>query len=367
MPATIFVLALTLPLSAGQVDWSKPETIDPYDKRIGDFLDSDVNELTGKAYEAYHTGQYEESARYHLALLRLNITNAGTIYNLACCYGLLGEDTLASRYLLRAFKQGFDDIEHAVRDPDFEKVRDKPVFAAAMDSLGKIVEKKQKDIGRVLRVDAPAFFTCHVQVPADFDSSRTYPLVIGLHGLGSRPEVFIGLWERFDKPQFIYASPQAQYPYPLGSELGYTWHFREAGSKVTAMSSDYVVRVLESLKKDYRIGDVYLFGFSQGCAQAYVTGIRHHDLFKGLICFGGWLDDDFLTEKILEAGKNLRVFIAHAEDDQTVQYESGTKASETLERLGYDVAFHEFIGGHSVPQDPLREAQKWMFEQSADR
>jgi predicted esterase len=365
--ALLLTLVLASPLASESVDWSKPETIDPYEKGVGDFLDTDVNELARKAHEAYQSGKYEESARYHLALLRLDITNGGNIYNLACCYGLLDRDSLAAEYLLRAFKTGFDNIEHAKRDPDFEKVRGKPVFDSAIDSLAQIVEKKRKASGRVVRVEAPALFKCHVQVPADYDSIKTYPLLVGLHGLGSSPERFIGLWQRFEDPQFICASPQAPYPYPTGGDLGYTWHLWEAGHSATRMSAEYIVRVVESLREDYKIGDVYLFGFSQGCAHAYITGVKYHDLFKGLICFGGWLDDDYLLEEMLEAANNLRVFIAHSPEDRSVVYESGTKARDILQRLGFDVTFHEFEGGHRVPQEPLRKAQKWMFNGTAGR
>ena len=343
-------------------DWSKPETIDPYEEGISDFLDTDVNELAKRAFETYQTGEYEECARYHLALLRLNITDAATIYNLACCYGLLGKDSLAARNLVRAFKAGLEDIDHAKRDRDFEKVRDKAVFASTVDSLAEIVLKKQRALGKVVRVDAPALFKCHVQVPADYDSSKSYPLLVGLHGLGATPESFIRLWERFDNPQFVYISPQAPYPYPVGNELGYTWHLWEAGREATSMSADYVLRVVESLKRTHAISDVYLFGFSQGCGHAFITGIENHQLFKGLVCFGGWLDQDYLTEETLKAGKDLRVFIAHGRDDRSVEFESGVKARETLEKHGYDVTFHEFEGGHQIPQDPLRKAQKWMFE-----
>jgi len=283
----LFTVGLVSPLSGASVDWSNPETIDPYEKGIGDFLDADLNELGRKAYEAYQSGDYEESAKYHLALLRLDITNGGTIYNLACCYGLLGRDTLAARYLLRAFKAGFDNVEHAKKDRDFDKVRGKAVFASAIDSLARIVDEKQKNLGKIMQIDAPALFKCHVQVPAGYDSSRAYPLLVGLHGLGSSPESFTGLWQRFESPQFIYAAPQAPYPYPTGGELGYTWQLWEAGNRATRISADYIVRVVESLKESYRIGDVYLFGFSQGCGQAYITGIKYHDIFKGLICFGG--------------------------------------------------------------------------------
>jgi len=70
---------------------------------------------------------------------------------------------------------------------------------------------------------------------------------------------------------------------------------------------------------------------------------------------------------MIRTARNLRVFIAHSPEDRVVEYESGTKAREILEKHGYDVTFHEFEGGHRVPEEPLREAQRWMFGKTNDR
>ena len=81
------------------IDWTHPETIEPLLKGIGDFLDVELNTYRKKARDAYQSGKYEESAKYYLALLRYDIHDAISIYNLACCYGLMGEEALATKYL----------------------------------------------------------------------------------------------------------------------------------------------------------------------------------------------------------------------------------------------------------------------------
>ena len=75
------------------------------------------------------------------------------------------------------------------------------------------------------------------------------------------------------------------------------------------MTEEYVLAVLDALKSQYKIGDVYLLGFSQGCALTYLTGLHHPELFKGIICFGGWLQQDRVTLAQMQAAKGLRVFI----------------------------------------------------------
>jgi tetratricopeptide (TPR) repeat protein len=109
--------------STTDVDWSNPDSIDVLQPDIGDFLDVDLAALEKIATDAYQAGEWEKAAKYYLALLRYDISDSGNIYNLACCYGLMGEAELAAKYLERAYRAGFTDIEHISWDPDFDSVR----------------------------------------------------------------------------------------------------------------------------------------------------------------------------------------------------------------------------------------------------
>jgi phospholipase/carboxylesterase len=355
------------------IDWSNPETIDPFRKDIGNFLDLDLSvdwkqaiDAYGNAKDAYYSKNYEEAARYFLVCLRYYIYDAMSIYWLACCYGLLGEAELAAKYLERAVRAGFENIEHIKRDPDFEKVRGKKVFDATVNSMESLIEEKNERLGNIIYIDAPALLKCRIQLPRSYDKEKSYPLVVGLHGYSGNPEVFMEYsWEYFGQPEFIYATPQAPYPLILGPELGYSWAVRGSGDKelydkARIMSETYITRVVQDLGERYNIDEVYLLGYSQGAFFAYNSGIKNHHLFKGLICFSGWLDTDWIKEKSIKAAKDLRVFIAHGTKDRSVKYEEGIKAKDVLTSYGYDVTFRDFEGGHTVPEEVVKQAVEWM-------
>jgi phospholipase/carboxylesterase len=330
----------------------------------GDFLDTDLRVLSRRAYDAYQAGEYDSAAACYLELLSHNITDASSIYNLACCYGLMGEPELAGSYLRRSFKAGFDDIDHAQEDADFENVRGKEVFDAVFDSIAASFEQKESMLGEAVWIRHPSFRPCHVRVPEGFDPEQEHVLVLGLHGYGASPESFAGLWDRFENPGFIYAALQAPYPFSVGNELGYSWTMRledkELDNKARLLSESYVIETVRELARKYKVSGVYLLGFSQGCGMAYTVGIKNHRLLKGMICFAGWLDTEWLGRTMMQDAKGLRVFIAHGKDDRVVELEVGTKARDELKNLGYDVTFLEFDGGHQVPAEPLRKAQEWM-------
>jgi phospholipase/carboxylesterase len=366
----LLCVCLALPALAQETGMAAPDTgkpyriTDPMAPDAGDFLDTDLRELGRKAYEAYQAGEYDSAAAHYLELLCHNITDASSIYNLACCYGLMGEPELAGTYLSRSFRAGFDDIGHAQEDPDFENVRGKEVFDAVVDSIAAAFEQKKSQLGETVWIRHPSFRPCHVRVPGGFDPEQEHVLVLGLHGYGADPESFARLWDRFENPGFIYAALQAPYPFSVGNELGYSWTMRledkKLGKKARLMSESYVIETVRELARKYKVSGVYLLGFSQGCGMAYTIGIKNHNLLKGIICFAGWLDTEWLGETALQDAKSLRVFIGHGKDDHVVELETGTRARDELDNLGYDVTFLEFDGGHQVLAEPLRKAQEWM-------
>ena len=346
------------------------DAIDIYAEDAGEFLDIDIAELEKKAREAYNNGDYEVAARDYLAYLQYNTQDGGNIYNLACCYGLLGEAELACRFLERAFEAGFRDVGWAANDPDFNKVKDTEHFKTTIQKLEQTLKEADADKGEETYLTARSEFRCRIRLPEGYDKDKAYPLIVALHGFGSDPESFVRLYDRFENPQFIYAAPQAMYPYLRGNEQGYSWtaplpHEDPVHKRSWSESEDYVAGLVRHLKKMYNVSEVYLLGFSQGCGLAYTAGIKNHELFKGLICFGGWFSEDWLVDEAgIDLGKmnHLRVFIGHGNKDEMVKIEEGTKAKDILEKNGYEVTFYEFDGPHAVPAEALLEVQKWMSQ-----
>lgn len=351
-----------------KTDWSHPELLDPLNWEIGDFLDIDFNQWVWKAREAYRQKEYRQAAKYYLYLLKHNFSHAETIYSLACCYGLLGEGRLAARYLIRAVNAGYLDIEHIRKDPDFKKVRKNPSFMATM----KNIEDYIKNFGDVVYVEAVKMIPCRIQLPENYNPEKSYPLLVGLHGNGGTPEEFITTWNTINNPDFIYASPQGAYyrTQDVGSKIRrYKWGFptenKNMWVKADLITEKYVLNVVKELSGMYNISDVYLLGFSEGAGFTYIIGLRNPDIFKGIICFAGYLSDPddeniILNKEHLEKSKNMKVFIAHGKQDSAIGFKSGQKAKNFLEKYGYKVKFYEFNGGHTVDPGALNEAVKWI-------
>jgi phospholipase/carboxylesterase len=362
--AFVLFLALHAMPAAAQVDEAAVNAVDPMQASAGDFLDADLAALETAARNAYDAKDYKKAAQYYLVLLRQDIHNANALYNLSCCYGLMGDAALAAQYLERAEKAGFD-YSQAQQDPDFDGVRDSKEFKDLMAKLDAVQMLKAQAQGKLELVLGSFYGKCYVRLPVGYDPAKKYTLLVGLHGFGDNAEHFSALWERFNKRDFIYASLESAYPFASGTELGYSWvtglpnddTFWKTASLATV---DYVAAATAQLKSKYSVDETYLLGFSQGCTMAYLTGILKHDSYTGIICFAGRLETGILTEADIAAAKSLRVFIVHGSEDRMVEFSAGEKARDTLAAAGYNVTFEQFVGAHRVPPEQLQAAERWM-------
>jgi predicted esterase len=359
------------PPAAPQAAPLAPEiaAIDPLAPGALEGLEFDAAALEKQATLLYQGGSYMDAARAYLALLKRDPGNAAALYNLACCYGLLGKDERAGACLKLAAQAGWSDIDWAKNDPDFALVRGMPAFDQALSGLSASRAEKQAGLGELLHFTATSYLPCRVLLPQDYDPARTYSLIVGLHGYGDNHEHFTALRKKLGDIPVIFAVPEAPYPFPQGNETGYSWMeggkdgSDEPWKEVVRLTEKYVLDVVAGLKQRYNIGEIYLLGFSQGCGLAYMVGLDNPDVFAGLICFGGWLDTDWLSDEQLARAKALRVFIGHGTEDRMVEFKAGEAARDKLQALGYDVTFFQFAGGHRVPEEATQAAAKWLLRE----
>jgi len=355
---SLVLLFLCLPdglLPAAGVPSARGQSPDP-----APFLDTDVAAVQRQAVQAYGAKDYPKAAALFLEALRFDINNPTLLYNLACCYALMGDDANAARMLARAWRAGFRNLAHIEGDADFERVRNSPRFAATADSLSGLTAREVAG-GTVLWIDAVAQFPCWLRLPDPYDSTRTYPLVLGLHGFGSSPESFLAVREYFGATDFFFAALRAPY---LAVQDGFSWSRRDAGPQVDATTTsatiEYIATTIREIRQRYPVSEVHLLGFSQGARTAYLAGIRHPELIDGVLAFGGWLETDLLPAGALERGKGVRVVIAHGRDDQVIAYREAVQAEAILRAAGYDLTLIPFDGAHTVGAGAVAAGWKWM-------
>jgi predicted esterase len=231
-----------------------------------------------------------------------------------------------------------------------------------------------------------ALFPIRVFLPEGFDAEQTYPAVIALHGFGGSSEAFGRIGRAFARAGFIAALPEGPYPV-VADEPGRhsTWELstwtEEYGlgppltedPAVEARSVELTVdaffpSVIDRIREQYRVGPVYVFGFSLGGVYALGCGFFNRDQVDGVIAFGATFYREMFTVRgdRLEDGNQLEIRLVLGRSDPMVPFSNAEQARDAFEEAGYEVVLDEFDGGHAVPDDALMRAVNWLRE-IADR
>jgi predicted esterase len=226
-------------------------------------------------------------------------------------------------------------------------------------------------------------------VPEGYDSTRSYPLVVFLHGAGesgSDNELQLTanqgatVWakprEQARHPCFVLApqnpkDPEATSPDDFG-RMGWTtlmqWGFAEPFKPEPALETAFTV--LRQVMADYNVdrNRVYATGLSMGCFGVFAMNVSHPDTFAAIVGIAGGLDP---AKAAVLANKPIWVF--HASEDPIVDVRFSRDTVRALKEAGGKPRYTEygkevFIAptAHQswVPAYASSEMRDWLFEQS---
>ena len=110
-------------------------------------------------------------------------------------------------------------------------------------------------------------------------------------------------------------------------------------------------------------GRIVLAGFSQGCAMALLTGLRHPERLAGIAGLSGYLPLALqTTSERHEANAGTPVFLAHGRQDPVVPLTAGQAARDALRALGHPVEWHDYAMPHAVCGEEIADLNRWLLE-----
>lgn len=196
-----------------------------------------------------------------------------------------------------------------------------------------------------------------VKVPNDYDPSKSYPLVVYLHGSATKendivrhdfaiPDGFIGLG-------------------PKGRGFSNFFHFDNAQVDIA--------EALEAVLTSYSVDQdrIILAGFSMGGYGVYRTFAEAPEKFRAIASFSGTPGSaEFEEEGIPNMGTeekatlfaNTRLFVFHGRKDGNVPFSITEQFVLRLKELGGDVEFHpDPDRGHEAPSQKTIDAySNWL-------
>lgn len=104
-----------------------------------------------------------------------------------------------------------------------------------------------------------------------------------------------------------------------------------------------------------------LAGFSQGCAMALLTGLRHEETLAGIVGLSGYLPLAGLTAAERHAAnQRTPIFLAHGTRDPIVNLPRAEYARDTLAGLGHAVEWHDYPMEHSVCPQEIEDLGRFL-------
>jgi phospholipase/carboxylesterase len=107
---------------------------------------------------------------------------------------------------------------------------------------------------------------------------------------------------------------------------------------------------------------IVLAGFSQGCAMALLTGLRHGQRLAGLVGLSGYLPLAAKTAGERDpANQDTPIFLAHGRFDPMIALPRAVATRDALRALGYSVQWHEYPMEHSVCLPEIADLQQFLL------
>lgn len=226
--------------------------------------------------------------------------------------------------------------------------------------------------------DAPLPYRLYI--PEDYDSSKSYPLVLFLHGGGERGndnEIHL----MANDGALVWASPEVQESNPAFVLAPQSRNADNGGFAITRnpntgeINLTHVFEVSKDLQAAYDIlqlvinqynidqNRLYCTGLSQGGFGTYNLNVLHPDLFAAMvpICGGG----DPEKAQIL-AEKPIWNF--HAEDDSIIPVSYSRDTIDSIKKAGGSPIYTEYPAHHGynhgswIPAYQNMEMIEWMFQ-----
>ena len=199
--------------------------------------------------------------------------------------------------------------------------------------------------------------------------------VIWLHGLGADGHDFEPVIPELGLPpapavRFVF--PHAPHQ-PVTCNGGYVmraWYdivslapdSREIDEAGLLASRD-IVRALiaREVARGIPCSRIFLAGFSQGGAVAYLSALTHPEPLAGVIALSTYIPAPHLiTDGLSAANSDIPLFVAHGSEDDVVSPVMGRQALELLQSLGLKPEWRTYVMPHAVCTQEIDDIGVWL-------
>lgn len=229
--------------------------------------------------------------------------------------------------------------------------------AGESDSPSQEVDEENKNDAKPGEIVFPSYdfelgkikLSYGLYLPKSFEQSKTYPLVVVLHGLNSNPGQILGypeLTKYADENKYILVAPMGY------NERGWYGSRGKGGGRgkdpdnLGELSEQDVMHVLKLTRQNFKIDAdrIYLFGHSMGGGGSMHLATKYPEIWAAIAVVAPAAYGD---RSRLESAKHIPTYVVQGDRDRLVSVKTTRKWVEKMKELKMK---HEYVevknGGH---------------------
>ena len=195
--------------------------------------------------------------------------------------------------------------------------------------------------------------------------------VIWLHGLGADGHDFEPIVPELGMP----AAPALRFVFPHAPHQAVTinrgavmraWYDvtgdgRQDAGGIRASQARVEALIARERARGIAARSIVLAGFSQGCAMALQTGLRHPERLAGILALSAYLPlPDALAQEASEANRDVPIFMSHGVQDPVIPLSWAKRSRDHVVSLGYAVEWREYSMPHAVCAEEIEDVGAWL-------
>ncbi|RMH31042.1 MAG: hypothetical protein D6690_17665 [Nitrospirae bacterium] len=190
-------------------------------------------------------------------------------------------------------------------------------------------------------------------VPPFYDPSRSYGLIVCLHGAGFTGDSYLKRWVPRLKGDYLLACPTMS-----------------DGAWWTRQAEELVLATVAAVRSRYHIDSnkLFLTGMSNGGIGTWLIGMHRADQFAGIAPMASGIDD--VLYPFLDNLRQTAVYVIHGLYDRVMPVWLSRELVNELDRRGIRYVYrehhyrHPHAGGHFFPREELPGLIAWFDEQA---
>jgi poly(3-hydroxybutyrate) depolymerase len=238
-------------------------------------------------------------------------------------------------------------LELRTFDPDRDLAAAEAIAAGASSGKDPFAGRTGDFKRHYLLAAANEILPYRMYVPTSYNGSKTFPLIIALHGLGGTEDAF---FENYGKA----LPPLAEsHGYIVAAPLGYRvdgsygWGLGTAPAdpatkRTQELSEQDVMQVLQHVRQQYKIDEqrIYLMGHSMGGIGTWKIAPKYPEIWAAIAPISG-----SGAPAVLERIRTVPEIIVHGDADPTVNVAGSRNMVTKLKELGTEYKYIEVPGG----------------------